>query len=70
MGLDLTNEEFEMFCSRYVFAPICRGVTSKRSTVPALQEQYSSDVLNSIMAQIKKKYEVEAEEEHDPGYSW
>ena len=70
MGLGLTNEEFEMFCSRYVFAPICRGVTSKRSTVPALQEQYSSDVLNSILAQIKKKYEVEAEEQHDPDYSW
>ena len=72
MGVGLTFQELEIFCSRYVFAPICRGVTSKRSTVPAisaLSDQYSSSVVKSILEQIKKKYESDIQE-RDPDYSW
>jgi hypothetical protein len=32
----LSEDELLAFCSRYVFAPVCRGVTSKRSSIPAL----------------------------------
>ena len=74
-----SEDEFDLFCSRYVFAPICRGVTSKRSTIPANPESESyyqnhPIVLDSILEQIKHKYEEQEaqdqETEHDPDYSW
>jgi len=73
-----SEDEFNLFCSRYVFAPICRGVTSKRSTIPADAEStslpesfYQNEVLNSILEQIKHKYEEEVKgQEHNPDYSW
>merc|ERR1712012_399267 len=62
-------------CRRYVFAPICRGVTSKRSNVPAHPENYENQVLTSILKQIKSKYEDQQESQENPGqnnpdYSW
>ena len=54
LSLNLTNEELlESLYSRYVFAPVCRGVTSKRSDPTIVQ---NPKIYESILEQIRKKY--------------
>ena len=55
LSLNLTNEELESlyFYSRYVFAPVCRGVTSKRSDPTIIQ---NPKIYESILEQIRKNY--------------
>ena len=55
LSLNLTIEELESlyFCSRYVFAPVCRGVTSKRSDPTIIQ---NPKIYESILEQIRKNY--------------
>merc|ERR1712241_1573236 len=44
------------YCSRYVFAPICRGVTSKRATISPLVGNNHA-IYDLILKQIKKQQE-------------
>merc|ERR1712241_1643968 len=44
------------YCSRYVFAPICRGVTSKRATISPLVGN-NHTILDFVLRQIKKQQE-------------
>merc|ERR1712110_782337 len=44
------------YCSRYVFAPICRGVTSKRATISPLVGNNHA-IFDLILRQIKKQKE-------------
>merc|ERR1712241_910870 len=44
------------YCSRYVFAPICRGVTSKRATISPLVGNNHA-ILDFVLRQIKKQQE-------------
>ena len=44
------------YCSRYVFAPICRGVTSKRATISPLVGNNHA-IYDLILRQIKKQQE-------------
>merc|ERR1711997_373226 len=43
-------------CRRYVFAPICRGVTSKRATISPLVGNNHA-ILDFVLRQIKKQQE-------------
>ena len=53
--LQKTNEvDLASICSRYVFAPVCRGVTSKRSD-PALAQQ--NQLYYSILQQMRDSYD-------------
>ena len=51
-----TNEVVNLafICSRYVFAPVCRGVTSKRSD-PALTQQ--NRLYYSILQLMRDSYD-------------
>ena len=53
--LQKTNEvDLASICSRYVFAPVCRGVTSKRSD-PTLTQQ--NRLYYSILQQMRDSYD-------------
>ena len=53
---DLQMKNLLTYCSRYVFAPICRGVTSKRATVSPLVGNNHA-IYDLILRQIKKQQE-------------
>merc|ERR1711997_993166 len=50
------------YCSRYVFAPICRGVTSKRATISPLVGNNHA-IYDLILRQIKKQQEENTKSE-------
>merc|ERR1712051_464804 len=54
--MDLQMKNLLTYCSRYVFAPICRGVTSKRATVSPLVGNNHA-IYDLILRQIKKQQE-------------
>merc|ERR1712062_841057 len=58
LGDDVSQKIKELleYCSRYVFAPICRGVTSKRATVSPLVGNNHA-IYDLILRQIKKQQE-------------
>merc|ERR1711963_203942 len=54
---DLEDDNpLKIYCSRYVFAPICRGVTSKRGTISPLVGNDHA-IYDLILQQIKKELE-------------
>merc|ERR1712223_1031655 len=58
LGDDVSQNIKELLehCSRYVFAPICRGVTSKRATISPLVGNNHA-IFDLILRQIKKQQE-------------
>merc|ERR1712083_88670 len=58
LGDDVSQKFKELleYCSRYVFAPICRGVTSKRATISPLVGNNHA-IYDLILKQIKKQQE-------------
>jgi len=55
-------KELLEYCSRYVFAPICRGVTSKRATISPLVGNNHA-IFDLILRQIKKQQEENTKSE-------
>ena len=55
---DLNNDDdlqqLIEYCSRYVFAPICRGVTSKRATISPLHGNKQA-ILDLVNKHIKEE---------------
>merc|ERR1712223_2047419 len=61
--LQKTNEvDLASICSRYVFAPVCRGVTSKRSD-PTLAQQ--NRLYYSILQQMRDSYDQSKLDDED-----
>ena len=64
LGDDVSQKIKELleYCSRYVFAPICRGVTSKRATISPLVGNNHA-IFDLILRQIKKQQEENTKSE-------
>ena len=60
--VSLKIKELLEYCSRYVFAPICRGVTSKRASISPLVGNNHA-IFDLILRQIKKQQEENTKSE-------
>lgn len=61
---EILQHQLIEYCSRYVFAPICRGVTSKRSVIDPLEGNKQA-IFDLLFRNIK-----ENEEENRQKFAW